>query len=88
MAKRLLKAARLKQVGYHQKSKSQEKNGKKYNQDFYNSTKHHVKTHEEISREKEALLRMQREKAARERQSVLDNIHILRLREMFPDAKI
>lgn len=47
-----------------------------------------VKTFDEINREKEAALRKQKEKSARERQLVLDNIHLLRLQEMFPDANI
>ena len=47
-----------------------------------------VKTLAELNAEKEELLRKQREKAAMDRQIVLDNIHLLRLREMFPDAKI
>ena len=42
----------------------------------------------EQKQEKEALLRKQREKAALDRQLVLDNIHLLRLKEMFPEAKI
>ncbi len=31
---------------------------------------------------------MQRDKAAMEKQVVLDNIHLLRLQEMFPEARI
>jgi len=47
-----------------------------------------VKSLKELTDEKDALIKKQRERAAIDKQTVLENLHLLRLREMFPDAKI
>ena len=47
-----------------------------------------IKTLEDIQAEKALLLQNQQEKVARDRQLVLDNIYLLRLREMYPEADI
>ena len=54
----------------------------------YSLSRPRIKTLEEIQAEKAQILKNQQEKVARYRQLVLDNIYLLRLREMYPEADI
>ena len=54
----------------------------------YSLSRTRIKTLDEIQAEKAAMLKQKQEKVARDRQTVLDNIYLLRLRQMYPNANI
>ena len=54
----------------------------------YSLSRPRIKTLDEIQAEKALMLKQKQEKVARDRQTVLDNIYLLRLRQMYPNANI
>ena len=54
----------------------------------YSLSRPRIKTLDEIQAEKALMLKQKQEKVVRDRQTVLDNIYLLRLRQMYPNANI
>ena len=84
LAKKLLRNAKQKLEDAEKKGKGDD--GLSRRATFLKAPK--IKTLDDINAEKERMLTFQAEKLKRDRQTVLDNIYLLRLQEMYPEAHI